>query len=281
MNGKSGMIESLETRRLLSTVTLGSHGLLKVRGDAGAMNVITVTNDTDPTMIDVSVTGTKANGTPTAPLSQTFTKANVLAVLIIGGAKADTISVGQTNGAFAIPTAIFSGPGNDTVTTGAESDTITASGGNDTVNSGEGNDIVRGGQGDDSITVDGGNDKVHGGSGNDVITAGNGNDTITGGPGNDSVTAGNGSDLLFGGTGNDTVTAGNGNDTMWGGAGDDVITAGNGVDSFGGILGHNTLMGGTGHDTFIVHKLANNVTSYDPAKDTLQLVGHEPGDPNI
>jgi len=281
MNSKSRLIESLENRRLLSAVTLTAAGLLKVHGDGNAFNTISVATDgADPTMLDVNITGMKLNGTATKPLSQKFLGTSVTSLFIVGGNRADTIAVSLSN-AMLIPTRVDGLAGADTITTGAESDTISGGPGNDTINSGGGNDIVRGGPGADAITVGDGNDKVHGGPGNDTITAGNGNDTITGGPGADSVVAGNGTDLLFGGTGNDTVTAGNGNDTIWGGQGDDVITAGNGDDTFGGILGHNTLMGGTGHDTFIVRKLANNVTSYNPAKDTLKLVGHEPGDPKI
>jgi Ca2+-binding RTX toxin-like protein len=266
------MIELLENRRLLSAAAFVAGGVLHVNGDLFAANTITV--DDNGGVLDVNVQWTTAKGNK--QLSDTFNTATttINSVHVRGGVRADSISIGQhSSTAFLLPTRVDGIAGKDSITTGAESDTINGGIGSDTISSGDGNDIVRGGFGSNTITVGNGNDKVRAGYGfgGSTVVAGNGSDTIVGSFGNDSIIVGDGNDLVHGNLGNDTIHAGNGNDSLWGGAGDDDIVAGNGTDTFGGILGNNTLMGGTGSDTFYVRRNfpAGQTTSYNPAKDHL------------
>lgn len=279
-NGMSNVIESLESRRLLSVAVLAGHNLLVV-GNGNAANSINVqlTSDTsqgnvftsDSSQISVSITSTNARGV-SKTLQKSFAAQLVSRIIVRGGSQADNIAVGQPGGPFNVATLIDAGGGNDSITIGDQSATVIGGAGDDTVVAGNGNDIVRGGVGNDSLTVGNGNDKVDGGAGNDVITAGTGNDTLSGGSGNDTITAtdpaGN-ADLVYGGRGNDIISVGAGNDTVWGGVGDDTITAGNGNDTFGAIVGHNTVVAGSGHNTYFVHSLTGQTLSYDPSKDTL------------
>ena len=278
-------VEVLENRRLLSAATFVANGILHVNGDFFAGNTIAV--DDNAGVIDVSIQWTTAKGVPKQVTGQFNTATTTInSVFVRGGFKADSIQVGQHGStAYLLPTRVDGIAGKDVITTGGESDTINGGLGGDTITSGDGNDVVRGGLGADLITVGNGNDKVRGGFGfgADTIVAGNGTDTIVGGFGNDSITVGDGNDLVHGNFGNDTIHAGNGNDSLWGGAGNDDIVAGNGTDTFGGILGDNTLMGGSGPDTFVVRTNfpAGQTTSYNPAKDHLDEVHHEPAVPAV
>lgn len=268
----SRLIESLENRRLLSASAFVAGGVLHVNGSLFNSNTITVDNNGG--VLDVNIQWTTAKGNK--QVSDTFNTATttINSVNVRGGLRADTITIGQhSSTAYLIPTRVDGIAGKDSITTGAESDTINGGIGSDTISSGDGNDIVRGGFGSNTITVGNGNDKVRAGYGfgNNTVVAGNGTDTVVGSFGNDSITVGSGNDVVHGNLGNDTIHAGNGNDSLWGGAGNDDIVAGNGTDIFGGILGDNTLMGGTGSDTFYVRKNfpAGQTTSYNPAKDHL------------
>jgi Ca2+-binding RTX toxin-like protein len=124
-------------------------------------------------------------------------------------------------------TVINGGNGSDTLTGGADDDTI--SGGN-------GSDTVAGGEGDD--TIDGGNgaDTLEGGSGSDTITGGNGNDDIDGGEGADIINGEGGSDTIHNGATQDFVTdlvnGGSGNDTLIHDGGDAEFTGSEGNDTF-------------------------------------------------
>ena len=281
----SRAIECLESRRLLSGTAFVAGGVLHVNGDLFAGNTISVDNNAG--VIGVSIQWTTARG-----VAKQFTTSfdthtlTINSVVVRGGFKADTITVGQNSStAFNLNTRVDGIAGADTITTGAENDVINGGFGAATITSGDGNDTVRGGFGSDRITVGNGNDKVRGGYGfgRDTIVAGNGADTIVGGFGADSITVGDGNDVVHGNAGNDTIVAGNGNDTLWGGRGDDVVTAGNGADTFGGVLGSNTLMGGSGVDTFVVRKNfpTGQTTSYNPAKDILDKVHGEAATPLV
>jgi Ca2+-binding RTX toxin-like protein len=278
------MVETLEGRRLLSANAFVSHSILHVDGSLVDSNTITV--DDNGTAITVSIDYTTARGVPKTFSSSFLKSLGFTEVFIKGGLKADTINVGQQSSTpFSIPTKINGLGGSDTITTAAESDTITGGTGSDVISSGDGNDIVRGGFGANMITVGNGNDKVKAGYGfgESTVVAGDGTDTVAGSPGADKITVGNGNDLVHGAAGNDTIVAGNGNDTLWGGLGDDDITAGNGTDTFGGLLGSNTLMGGTGSDTFVVrfNFPEGQTTSYNAAKDHLDRRHFEPPAPVV
>ena len=287
--------ERLERRTHLSAAALG-HGVLRVRGQPLAPNAITIANSADGASIDVTV-NSFVRGQPDT-FTRSFPKAlGIQSIVVRGGLLADSVSVGQANATlglepFDLPSRVFTGPGNDAVTTTNSADYVNAGFGNDLVDTNGGNDFVLAGVGNDDVTAGGGDDlvrggfgddflrggdgvdRLNGGWGNDMIQAGPGNDIARGGRGDDSLEGGADDDTLFGGFGNDILRGNGGNDVMWGGLGDDTLEGGAGDDSLGGILGANVLTGGEGADTFRVRDLALNPSNdYDPGQgDVLHVV---------
>src|SRR5256885_1883608 len=99
---KAGVIETLEARQLLSGAVL-SHGVLRVFGDGGSLNTITVNNSADGLSVDVSISSTNQLGV-VKPFAKSFPKSLIInSVFVRGGHLADTINVGQSNGAFVLP----------------------------------------------------------------------------------------------------------------------------------------------------------------------------------
>jgi Ca2+-binding RTX toxin-like protein len=119
---------------------------------------------------------------------------------------------------------VYSGAGDDNITTGAGNDIVYGGAGDDIIKTHLGDDKAYGEDGDDNITTGQGNDIVDGGNGNDNIKTYAGTDDITGGTGNDTIDAGKDDDIIHAGTGRDTVTGGLGADTIDLGADSDVDT---------------------------------------------------------
>ena len=137
-------------------------------------------------------------------------------------------------------TTLYTGDGNDTVTTAALSDLTHAT--NNPTADGElliygedGDDIVDASLSDINVTLDGGN-------GDDILFSGNANDLVVAGDGDDYVDAGDGQDVIFGDSrvtldldgqvitretnatgGNDFLIGAGGNDEIHGELGNDVI----------------------------------------------------------
>jgi Ca2+-binding RTX toxin-like protein len=146
------------------------------------------------------------------------------AVFMNAANNAITNIVTASGGAFTGPTLtsieriqIFTGSGNDTLTTGA------------------GADFLSGGAGDDSLVAGAGSDWLDGGAGNDLLygtfvsfTQSNlnpdGGNTLIGGEGNDELRGGGDGDQLFGGVGDDFLSGRNGADTLDGGDGVDLAS---------------------------------------------------------
>src|SRR5438067_1028494 len=150
-------VESLETRRLLSSVVL-SHGVLSVTGDATANNTISVKPSTDNTQLIVNVGTTQ----------KTFAVKDVAYIRVAGGNAGNTVSVASST-TVKIPTAVFTGTGADKITVGDQNASIFTDGGNDTITAGNGNDTIIGSTGNDTIFGGGGTDSITGGGGHDVI----------------------------------------------------------------------------------------------------------------
>lgn len=117
-----------------------------------------------------------------------------------------------------------------------------------------GSDLVFTGRGNDGVSTEGGNDTILAGLGKDVVHSGDGNDIAIGGGGNDRVFGGNGSDVLAGNLGNDKLYGGNGSDVLISGQGTDFAYGGNGNDIMIfsqdlQVAGHDTFGGGNGIDT--------------------------------
>ncbi len=171
------------------------NGVLRVRGDRFLKNVISVGYASDG-KIAVNIASTTAAGA-TRSFSEEFASTGVNTVHIVGGRKADTITIDQSVSNFNINTIIDGGNGADTITAGNENDTIYGGWGNDVITSGQGNDIVHGGRGSDSITAGDGNDTLWGERGEDTLVAGNGNDVLGGILGKNTLTAGSGHNKFY------------------------------------------------------------------------------------
>lgn len=161
-----------------------------------------------------------------------------------------------------LPTLIFGGNGNDTLTGslgpvtldgGAGDDSLLGGAGADVLTGGPGDDILNGGAGGDRLvetadadfTLIGGTTVTNGsltGLGNDVLifntietarlTGGDGNNTLNTSAfvGRVTLDGGNGDDVLISGKNSDRLLGNAGNDTITGGLGSDTIDGGTGVD---------------------------------------------------
>ncbi len=173
-------------------------------------------------------------------------------------------------------TEIYSGAGNDLITTTGDKNYIDAESGNDIIFSKGSEDEIHGGNGNDIIIARGDNEFIYGDNGNDKIRVGNTNNNIIGGKGNDSIIAGNGNNNIYGLDGDDKIRVGNGNNYIDGGKNNDNITVGK---------GSNIIFGGLGDDTINAKKSSGvifddknggtinaseniNVNRYDSSKNT-------------
>jgi Ca2+-binding RTX toxin-like protein len=187
------------------------------------------------------------------------------------------------------------GGGNDSVTLGHGSATISNSGGSTLLDAtqstgldytGAGTDMVLLGAGSSSVvetgsaTVTGGSRLSEGGSApHATVQGGSGSFVFIGHDGNDMVTAGSGFAMLMAGSGNDTFNAGassnalldargeGGHDVLYGGSGSATLFGGSGSDSFFGGSGNTSMVGGSswnfftggsGNDTMAAHTVSTN-----------------------
>lgn len=268
-----GMIESLESRRLLSGASLGVGGVLRVWGDDLKVNTITVSNSLDGLSVDVSIASTNGLGV-TKTITRSFLKsAGISSLLVTGGSKADTITADDTNSDFTLPMRVAGRGGDDRITTGEGNDLILCGGGHDTVvDANGGADRIFGGLGNDTIDAGGDNDRVSGGWGNDTIELGGGDDFARGDAGDDTIEGHNGMDLIYGCGGRDTLSGDRDNDTLWGGGGNDILSGGENDDLLGGVLGSNSLLGGEGIDTFVVASMDQGPHDHDPLVDLQPVI---------
>jgi Ca2+-binding RTX toxin-like protein len=175
-----------------------------------------------------------------------------------------------------VPVVVYTGTGNDYVTTGdGPAEIYAQAGGNNTLQLGAGGGIVVGGEGNDQIWGSAGNDILIGGGGNNTIRGVGGNNLIIGTaatvsglwsgnpfapgvtialeqkPGRNRIEGGDGSDLIYGGYGDDTIEGGGGNDWIRGVAGNNTLRGGYGNDIIIGGPGNNVIDGGQGNDVLI------------------------------
>ncbi len=260
---QNGLMETLESRRMLASVLTGS--TLYVTG--------TESND----LIGISIKRTQLRVNLNNVI-EVFNKSLVSRIEIqaLGG----NDIAGWTG--ISIPTYINCGLGNDSVLGGLGNDSLTGAGGKDTLRGGAGidringansNDILYGDDGDDVIYGGFGNDYAEGGTGKDRFFGEDGDDKLVGGIGNDGVYGGEGNDLLYGQVGNDYILGENGNDQLIGGEGDDQLDGGAGLDSVYGELGDDVIKakdsaadlidGGDGTDTATVDNSLDSLTSIE------------------
>ena len=189
----SPMIQSLESRRLLSSTLAG--GVLTVTGTA-KNDAITVSLSSDGTTITVKErSGSRFK--KSAATTTTYAASDVTSLVINGGDGNDKIAVkGSRKTPFVVPATIDAGAGNDTVKGGAEADTITGGDGDDDLYGGAGADSISGGAGDDLLVGGAGIDTLDGGDGDDLIkSAGDGAIDIIDGGADSSAGVGEDNDL--------------------------------------------------------------------------------------
>ncbi|HSI35033.1 MAG: calcium-binding protein [Phycisphaerae bacterium] len=232
-------IEPLETRTLLSTV-LRSGSTLRVGGDAGVKNQITLRMAADGDSIAVTINGA----------TQVVTTDDLDKIRIAGAELDDTIRIQETLNEFDITCSIEGLAGNDFIVCG---------GANDFVYGGDGHDTVRLGNGRNKAYGEAGNDHLTGGDGRDLLVGGAGHDQLEGGDARDEITGDNGNDVLYGGDDADLLIGGRGNDLVFGDAGRDVLIGNTGAD---------TMFGGTDHDELFGNE-DNDVLSGDAGRDSI------------
>lgn len=174
------------------------------------------------------------------------------------------------------------GPGDDTLTGGAEEDTLDGGPGADRIDGGAERDTLSFAGRDAPVTVDlaagrtsdgdvvSGVERAEGGNGPDRLLGGPAAEFLTGGPGDDVVRGSGGDDTLEGDIGADTVEGGGGRDhlsgdppqgddyytarihlspdVLSGGAGNDVLSDSGGANRMDGGPGNDILVGGSGRD---------------------------------
>ena len=231
------LIETLESRRFLSSVTLGSNGVLRVVGDDDVTDQVMLRLDGD--QVSVVVNGGTA---------QLFDKADVRLIRVNGRGGNDAVTIDESNGALGERVEINGGEGDDVLTGGAGAETITGAGGDDRINGNGGSDLLNGGEGNDVITAGDQRDLVYGGPGDDDLTAGGGRDFVRGGAGNDTLRGNAGADYLFGEAGNDEINGDEDPDVLVGGQGDDALHAGEGNNFIFALDGADTVTAGDGND---------------------------------
>ncbi len=216
----------------------------------GAISVTDVDDGQDPSIANVTVTGTfgylEVNA---AGDGYTYFLTNPAAQdLTAGNSLEDTLTVTADDGSETDVVVTIQGADEPGVVTGDDTDEIIetnygdddidAGGGDDTINSGGGDDTVSGGEGNDTIIDPLGDDTVDGDEDNDLINLFSGENDVNGGAGNDYIRTGFQNDIVDGDLGNDVISADSGagflfgNDIVTGGAGDDLMMAGDGVDQF-------------------------------------------------
>jgi len=220
----AGTFETLESRRLLASVTL-VNGVLHLVGDATSDNEMAVQASGSSYLYAYVDSATKK-----------VSRSSVRSVKFVGGGRKDTIFLASD---LSIPTDVKAGAGDDDIRVGRGNDVIDAGDGNDRIWSRPGDDRVLGGAGNDNWSGDYGDDYFDGGPGNDIGDGEEGEDEVIGGAGDDTLHGGGEDDRVSGGDGDDTLYGHSGNDLLLGGNDDDTLDGGSGADTLDGGGGTN------------------------------------------
>ncbi len=278
---RAPIVESLENRRLLSTLTINADDTLDYNAGAAVANDVSVSWDSG------TFTWTIADSAETITVTD-----NSGGGFVIGGDGTNTVTIFQDTASLDSLTfntdddddtvAVNSNSSTSSiqVNLGAGDDTLILADGVNLVEAGTGTGAVDGGTGTiDTIdysawttainvnlaagtaTNTGGVSNINGvfgGAGSDTITGAATDDLLVGGPGDDSIDGGSGNDFitddlgsntLVGGDGDDSILGGDNDDTITGDAGNDTIIAGIGNDSVDGGIGADSILGGLDNDT--------------------------------
>src|SRR5687767_11021811 len=143
-NGGKPVLETLEDRRLMSSVQLVD-GMLILGGKANGFNRISVSPDANGTTLFARANDAKAH----------FDIKDVKSIRVIGGSKKDVVDIDESI------------KQNCYIRTQGGADSVVAGSGSDTVFGGNDNDTLRGGAGDDLLVGGAGNDRHDAGIGDD------------------------------------------------------------------------------------------------------------------
>jgi len=180
-------VQNLEGRRLLAA-DLSQFGVLRVAGEAGVDNAISITQSAAAINVDV-------NGE-----ASSFAAEDVRRVSVFGRDGNDTISVDVD-----VWVRVSGRAADDVITVDAPYSRVIGGQGNDSITGGDGRDVLFGGPGDDVLV---------GNAGNDYLSAGFGDDQLDGGAGRDLLKGGFGTNALVGGEGQDLFVVRNFNDAL-------------------------------------------------------------------
>jgi Ca2+-binding RTX toxin-like protein len=209
--------EPLESRRLLSSVTLdSSNSRITIVGDQTAANTITVGYSPGTRFVVTVVNG----------VAHSFRRNDVDSIRIFDGNLGDRITISEARAKFDKSVRAVCGAGDDTFLGGHEQDVVFGDDGNDFISLGSADDAAVGGNGNDRIIAGDDRKLIFGGAGDDVIVTGNGRGYLFGQDGDDAIMTRGERYEIFGDAGVDTLTGGN-RDTLWGGGGSaDVLHGG-------------------------------------------------------
>src|SRR5258706_371383 len=155
MDEALAVAEQLEPRLLLSSVAK-TGSTLRVFGDVGVDNVITVGLDAARDNVIVTVNG----------VTQSVSRNDLRRVRIFGDSGNDIITIDSSQATFDIQTSLFGGAGNDRLRGGDERDYIEGDDGNDRISLGNGRNF--GYAGNDTLSSSGGGGEAHQGEFKDI-----------------------------------------------------------------------------------------------------------------
>ncbi|MDB5321139.1 MAG: Hemolysin-type calcium-binding region [Phycisphaerales bacterium] len=306
------MIQSLESRRYMSTITLtnGYYNDVFVVGRRNRSDEIVVTNDpkrASKILVLVNGIGQKYARVPYLRLDIYGRGGDDHVVIdhfaswvsvVSGDGGNDVLEIRDqsppaTRGGypffppFPSAPALLGGDGNDRLVGGPFiSGSLDGGDGNDTLIAGAMGDQMDGGAGDDSLVGGGGaqpsyREELYGGTGNDTLKAGANGDYLYGGHGNDSLISGAAGDALSGGNGNDVLVGRSAGSSVFdGGRGNDTITGTDGADTIAAGEGLDVVNGRGGND-LINGDLGWQVSEWDLVGPVNDVLFGGPGDDTI
>jgi uncharacterized delta-60 repeat protein len=243
-------------------------GTLTVNG-TGGNDTINAAEIISPIPATGSVLRVRKNG-----FYRGFSPGLVKRMTVNAGSGNDTVDLK----AMFVPTTIYGGAGNDTLTGGSAADRIFGGAGDDRLFGRAGNDILKG---------EDGNDRLDGGTGGDDLSGGFGYDTLDYGARTKALYIGLGTfaddgeagehdnarsdnEVVIGGSGNDTIIGTSAANLFYGNGGDDQLYGRGGDDILVGGAGHNRLSGEDGNDTLYAKNGLSDVIDGGAGTDKAQ-----------
>lgn len=261
------------------TITLTSHATVGVVNDSNDKWTIDLTKATGDGR-QASIKGHDKGG------DVVYGSSGDDSISIAGGANVELYLYGGNDSVVAEEKTdkayVEAGDGDDLITIGGASVTVSAGAGADQVSLSGASVNAYGEAGNDSIAIFGDYAYVDGGEGNDSISVGGTNATVIGGKGNDSIQVTGNNANVDGGDGNDTVSVGGANSSVYGGAGNDsilaaganaYIEAGDGNDIISIGASDAVVNAGAGADSVVIAAGKKASITLGEGKDTISVGG--------